>query len=101
MKRFHISIATHNIAASVADYSARLGQQPDSMLDNEYALWRTDSLNFSVRFDKTVAAGTLRHFGWEDSDTSAFTSDKDVNNILWENFSAEHQADEISALWPK
>lgn len=99
MKKFHISIATDDIEKSVKDYSSRLGKQPDSMLAGEYAFWRTESLNFSVRHDTKKAVGALRHLGWEDSESTEFTSDTDINGIIWESFSAEQQLEEVRALW--
>lgn len=100
MKKFHIAISTNNIEASVADYSKRLGTAPCSYIVNEYALWRTQSLNVSVRQDASCACGELRHFGWEDSSATQFSQDTDVNGIIWEHFSAEQQAEEINELWP-
>jgi len=101
MKKFHISIATDNIENSVEDYSKRLGKSPDSQLDNQYAFWRTEYLNFSIRCDKSVPVGTLRHLGWEDSEAKTFSTDEDVNGVLWENFSAALQLEEVAALWPE
>lgn len=99
MKKFHISIATDDIEKSVEDYSNRLGKQPDSMLAGEYAFWRTESLNFSIRRDTQKTIGALRHLGWEDPESSEFTSDTDANGISWENFSAEQQLEEIKSLF--
>jgi len=101
MKRFHTAISVNNIAESVVEYTNKLGQDPDLVIDNEYALWRTDTLNFSIRRDSTAINGSLRHLGWEDSSALEFTEDKDVNGITWECFTAEHQAEEINKLWPK
>lgn len=101
MKKLHIAISTDKIAETIADYSARLGAEPCSFVDGEYALWRTESLNVSVRQDPSCAAGSLRHLGWEDSDASEFSQDTDVNGIIWERFAAHHQADEINELWPE
>ncbi len=98
-KKFHIALSVSDIPQSVADYSRRLGYKPTLVIKNEYALWRTDSLNFSIR--KTAeGAGTLRHVGWEDSQAQKFDSEKDCNEILWEHFSADHQAQEIRETWP-
>lgn len=101
MKKLHIAISTNQIAETIKDYSARLGVAPCSFVDNEYALWRTESLNFSVRQDPSCAPGELRHLGWEDSTASGFSDEKDVNGITWEKFSAEHQAAEINEIWPQ
>lgn len=101
MKKIHIAISTDNIEESIKDYSARLGVQPCSFIPNEYALWRTDSLNISIRQDPTCIPGSLRHLGWEDSLASEFSEEKDVNGITWERFSANQQADEINEIWPE
>jgi hypothetical protein len=57
-------------------------------------------LNLSVRQDSALAPGSLRHLGWEDPAATAFTTDADVNGIVWERFAAHHQDEEIHALWP-
>ena len=101
MKKLHIAISTDNIQQTIDDYSSRLGVQPCSAIPGEYALWRTESLNISVRQDSTYTAGSLRHLGWEDPTAPEFSQDKDVNGIVWERFTAQHQADEINGLWPE
>ena len=101
MNKLHIAISTDNIEASINDYSVRFGKPPCSFITNEYALWRTDCLNFSIRQDSSCTPGELRHLGWEDSSADDFSEDKDVNGITWERFSAQQQADEINALWPQ
>ncbi|GAB5500464.1 MAG: hypothetical protein PsegKO_27750 [Pseudohongiellaceae bacterium] len=101
MKKLHIAIATSDIGATIADYSARLGAEPCSFIENEYALWRTPTLNFSIRHDDSVPSGELRHLGWEDPHAPKFSEDKDVNGITWERFSAEQQAEEINSIWPE
>jgi hypothetical protein len=83
MKKLHIAISTDKIEATIADYSARLGVQPCSFIPGAYALWRTESLNVSVRQDATCEVGCLR------------------NGIVWERFTAQHQADEINEIWPE
>lgn len=100
MKRIHIAIATHDIAATVQDYSHRLGCEPAVVIPGEYALWRTDTLNFSVRQDAACQAGELRHLGWEDSQADNFTTEIDCNGVLWERFADHHQAAEINEIWP-
>lgn len=101
MKKLHIAISTNKIGETIADYSARLGTPPCSSISGEYALWRTGSLNVSVRHAANCLTGSLRHLGWEDYAATEFTEDTDVNGIVWESFSAQHQADEINALWPE
>ncbi|MEX2515819.1 MAG: hypothetical protein WD572_02745 [Gammaproteobacteria bacterium] len=101
MRKLHIAISTDKIDETVEDYSRRLGAQPCSSIPSEYALWRTESLNVSVRQDPACAPGTLRHLGWEDSTATEFSQDTDVNGIVWERFAAQHQADEINGIWPE
>lgn len=101
MKKFHIAISTNKIEETVTDYSKRLGVAPCIFVPGQYALWRTESLNVSVRQDPSCAPGSLRHLGWEDSTAMEFAQDIDVNGIVWERFSAEQQAEEIRALWPE
>lgn len=101
MKKLHLAISTSKIKESIQDYTIRLGVEPCSFIPNEYALWRTDSLNVSIRQDSTAQAGELRHLGWEDDSASEFTQETDVNGITWERFTAQQQADEINELWPE
>lgn len=101
MKKLHLAISTDKIDESIKDYTVRFGVEPCSFIPNEYALWRTDSLNVSIRQDSSCKPGELRHLGWEDASASEFTEEKDVNGITWERFSAQHQADEINELWPE
>ncbi len=100
MKRIHIALSTHNISESIKDYSIRLGMAPCVIIENEYALWRTDTVNLSIRNDPKVSPGNLRHLGWESSNAIEFTTSKDVNGILWEEFNAEQQKTEIEEVWP-
>lgn len=99
MKRFHIAISTNDIEATIQDYSDRLQTQPCLVMPGEYALWRTDTLNLSVRKDSFGSAGEVRHLGWEDSESTDLSAETDVNGIVWERFSASTQADEINEIW--
>ena len=101
MKKLHIALSTQKIEETIADYSARLGVQPCTSVPGEYALWRTECLNISVRQDPSCEAGSLRHLGWEDPTVTEFSQDTDVNGIVWERFTAHQQADEINQLWPQ
>lgn len=101
MKKLHIALSTDNIEASIQDYSARLAAAPCSFVAGEYALWRTETVNFSIRYDVDAPSGGLRHLGWEDSDATQFTEETDTNGIVWENFNAQNQADEINTIWPE
>jgi hypothetical protein len=99
MKRFHIAIGVADIARSIDDYSVRLGAAPSVVVTGEYALWRTGTLNLSIR-RTGEEAGALRHLGWEDPAAPGFSKDRDVNGILWEHFSASEQDREIVQTWP-
>ena len=100
MRKIHIALSTRDLQTSVKEYSARLRCEPCSLVADEYALRRTESINLSLRNDPNCSAGELRHLGWEDSDAQEFSKESDVNGIVWENFSASHQADEINNIWP-
>lgn len=100
MKKLHLAISTDDIAATVQDYSHRLSAQPCVVVDGEYALWRTETLNISVRKDVSIPKGTVRHLGWEEPTAAEFTAEVDTNGITWEHFTAGQQAEEINELWP-
>ncbi len=100
MKKFHIAISTDKIEETVFDYSLRLGSEPCLVIPGEYALWRTESLNVSIRRDAESSPGSVRHLGWEDSEATESTEEPDANGLIWEHFSADHQAKEINDLWP-
>ncbi|MEO1692867.1 MAG: hypothetical protein AAFR63_15285 [Cyanobacteria bacterium J06631_6] len=99
MKKLHLAISTKDIAETIKDYSDRFDEQPCLVVDGEYALWRTDTLNISVRQDESFPSGTLRHLGWEVAAASSMSEEVDVNGIVWENFTAEQQAVEINEIW--
>lgn len=100
MRKFHIALAVTDIEASVSDYAQRLGCCPDIIIPHEYALWRTEALNLSIRTVSSGEGGTLRHLGWEDPASPTFSAERDVNGILWEHFSPEQQAEEVRQTWP-
>jgi hypothetical protein len=94
----HLAIAVSDIAASVAEYTTMLAQEPDLVIESQYALWRTAGLNLSIR--KTGQnAGTVRHVGFERDDAESFTEFTDGNGLVWETFNKFHQAEEIRAAW--
>lgn len=100
MKKLHVAIGTADIDASVVDYSKRLGQAPEVVVPGNYALWRTEALNLSVRVTGPDEAGKLRHLGFETADAANFTAEVDCNGITWEEFSADQQQQEILEAWP-
>ena len=97
--RFHIAISVSDIAISVIDYSERLGMAPVLIIQNEYALWRTETINLSIR-RTTDKPGILRHLGWEDNLAKEYSAEPDCNGIVWERFSPIDQEKEIKAIWP-
>ena len=90
MKRFHIALAVANLDESISDYSRRLGQAPSAVVPGQYAMWRTELLNFSIN-EKPEKAGQLRHVGFEDDAAQGYASSVDVNGIEWELFSSAEQ----------
>jgi len=101
IRRLHLALGVHDIAAAVDDYCRRLGCPPEVHVIGEYALWRTPALNLSIRRCEPELAGRLRHLGWEDPAAESFSQDVDANGIVWERFSAEQQRQEIRELWPE
>lgn len=97
-KKLHVALGVADVESSVSDYSARLSCSPTVHVRGEYALWRTQQVNLSIRRAQSMG---LRHLGWEDPSAAAFSSDTDVNGIVWEHFAAEHQLAEIADLWPE
>jgi len=100
MRKFHIALGVKSVTDSIADYTQRLSARPHVIVPEKYALWRTQTLNISIRQIPSGEAPGLRHLGWEDSTVNRFTETLDCNDILWEEFSADLQLQEILALWP-
>lgn len=100
MKKLHLAIGVSNIESSVEDYTCRLEKEADLVIPGHYALWRTPHLNMSIRKVSDEQVGQVRHLGWENSEATEFTKEYDTNSILWEEFSAAQQAQEIEHAWP-
>ena len=100
MKKFHISIAVKNLDESIKEYSQKLCCEPCVVIVEKYALWRTDILNFSISH-KPEIAGQVRHIGFENSDAKNFTETHDCNGLMWEEFTAEMQRQEIEEVYGK
>ena len=98
MKRFHIALAVANLDNSIADYSLRLGKEPTVVVSDKYAMWRTDTLNFSIN-QIPERAGQLRHVGFEDESVQGFSSDYDTNGLEWELFSPQAQDQKIVEIY--
>jgi hypothetical protein len=99
MRVLHLALSVSNVAQSIEDYSSRLRAAPVVVISGEYALWRTETLNLSIR-KTSDSMGALRHLGWEDSAAVEFTTEIDCNGIAWEKFAPFHQAQEINKIWP-
>ena len=100
MKRFHIALAVNDLDTSIKDYSQRLGQEPTVVVVDRYAMWRTDTLNFSIN-QIPERAGQLRHVGFEDQEKEGFSSDFDANGLEWEHFSPDAQDQKIVEMYGK
>ena len=98
MKRFHIALAVANLDNSIADYSLRLGEEPTVVVSDKYAMWRTDTLNFSIN-QIPDRAGQLRHVGFEDESVQGFSSEFDTNGLEWELFSPQAQDQKIVEIY--
>ena len=98
MKRFHIALAVANLENSIKDYSQRLAQEPTVVVAEKYAMWRTDTLNFSIN-QIPERAGQLRHVGFEDEAKEGFSSDFDTNGLEWEHFSPDAQDQKIVEMY--
>jgi hypothetical protein len=99
MKRFHLAIGVKNITESIKDYTKRLNIKPEVVIDEEYALFRTSTLNLSIRKVSSNNLG-FRHVGWESDDYDKFSEEKDCNGLIWETFNSKSQRDEINSIWP-
>ena len=98
MKRFHIALAVDDLDTSIKDYSQRLEQEPTVVVAKKYAMWRTDTLNFSIN-QVLGRAGQLRHVGFEDEAKEGFSSDFDTNGLEWEHFSPDAQDQKIVEMY--
>ncbi|TAL71782.1 MAG: hypothetical protein EPN56_11055 [Rhodanobacter sp.] len=94
MKRFHIALIVADLDTAIADYSKRLGQHPQAVVADTYAMWRTELLNFSISQDP-ARAGQVRNLGFEEDEAEGFRSETDSNGIAWERFSALTQDLEV------
>jgi hypothetical protein len=96
--RFHVALGVPDVARSVLEYSVRLGSAPIVHVPNEYALWRTEQVNFSIR--RAEGPAGLRHLGVEDPSVTSFSDETDGNGIVWERFTLQEQMSEIRRHWP-
>jgi hypothetical protein len=99
MKKVHLAVSVANLDQSIAEYTAMLGLAPELIIPEQYALWRTEILNLSIRVTGQEP-GLVRHVGFEDLDAQSFTVTQDCNGLSWERFHPLHQAQEIAEAWP-
>ena len=99
-RKLHLALGVVDVAASVKEYSKEFGVDPVIVIEDEYALWRTDTLNVSIRRSRHDECGKLRHLGWESDEAAEFSVKTDCNGIAWEDFNASQQAEEINQIWP-
>ena len=100
MKKIHIALAVKNLESSINEYSRRLGSRPVVIVEGQYALWRTTEVNLSIS-EKPDQAGQLRHLGFEDPEATQMRAEYDINGLMWEQFTAEQQRDEILQHYPQ
>jgi extradiol dioxygenase family protein len=99
-KKLHLALGVKDIQETVRDYENRLCTEPTVVVHNEYALFRTETLNVSIRKVEDKDLG-LRHLGWESDDYTSFSEEKDCNGITWEAFNWDSQKQEIKDIWPE
>jgi hypothetical protein len=97
MRTLHLALASSNIDLSVANYSSRLGALPVVVIPWGYVLWRTDALNLSIR-NSNECSGVMRHLGWKDTEAAELSTETDCNGVVWEKYTASHQAQEINEI---
>ncbi len=97
VKRIHLAFGVKDIEESVFEYNVKLGEKPKVYVKSEYALWKTEILNLSIRKCNEVG---FRHTGFEKVNYSGFSEAKDLNGIIWEEFSEQAQLEEILEIWP-
>ncbi len=80
MKKFHISIAVKNLKKSIIEYSKKLDCNPEIIIEEKYALWCTECVNFSIS-QKSENYGIMRHVGFENPNAMEFNISQDCNGI--------------------
>lgn len=99
IKRMHVALAVQDLEAAIEEFTERLGTEPVVVAGGEYALFLCGCLNLSIS-EIPGQAGKLRHLGFEDTSSTAFTVDTDANGFMWERFTLAQQAEEINERWP-
>ncbi len=98
-KRVHIALGVRDLERSIDDYRAMLGLSPELVIPGQYALFRTDELNLSLRVQD--GEPKVRHLGFEDDAATEFSVTRDSLGFEWERFARQNQLDEIREAWPE
>ena len=97
--KVHIAISVSDISKSVNQYTVFLKQKPILVIPDQYASWRTNKINLSLRKTNEML-GTIRHLGFEDDSFSSFNTFTDNNGVLWDTFNKVDQKHKIQTIWP-
>jgi len=97
--RVHVALGVTDLPSAVDDYTRLLGREPELVIPDAYALFRTRELNLSLRVT-AGEAGQVRHLGFELDEPTPFEAISVGGAVTWELFDASGQADEIRAAWP-
>ena len=97
--RVHVALGVTDLRSAVDDYTRLLGREPELVIPDAYALFRTRELNLSLRVT-AGEAGQVRHLGFELDEPTPFAAIPVGGAVTWEFFDARAQADEIHAAWP-
>ena len=94
MKHIHLALVVTDLEQSIEDYTHRLGEPPACVVPDTYALWRTPAVNLSISVQPENTR-QLRHLCFEDPDAAEMSVTHDSNGVVWEQFSAKQQRQEI------
>jgi hypothetical protein len=81
-RRFHLAVGVAAPEASIADDSTRLAQEPECVVPGVHALWRTATLNLSIRVVDAADAGQLRHLRWEEPDAVGYADPTFIRRLF-------------------
>lgn len=99
MERVHIAIGVSSLSESISFYEKKFSVSPELIIPHEYALFKTETMNISLRVVPENQIG-VRHVGVESMRFDSFTAEKDPSGVLWESFNEQAQYDEIEEIWP-
>lgn len=69
--RVHVALGVTDLPSAVDDYTRLLGREPELVIPDAYALFRTRELNLSLRVT-AGEAGQVRHLGFELDEPTPF-----------------------------